>query len=525
MPALVTIIAYARASEDFNISETQLRAHVEYLTSSKLGGRATPARGSVLAQRYIAALFEKYQLQTMPGAPHYRQNIPLIVSRTDYERSRMIVKKNDQTQTFLPDRDVFFFPRGGRDADLTAPVMLTGYGIRAPEFGYDDFAGADPKGKLLLIFNREPQEKDSTSIFNGAKPTKYSQPQVKVRLARESGALGLLIIQPPNNDLPPIETTLDRYRQSQNESLIQLADDQEAFPVFYLKTEAAQFLLGPDFDLSGYQKAIDENLKSAPRLLPNTEVTLSIRFKEVKKKSTANIVGYYPGQTDEVVLVVAHHDHIGSQGGAINPGADDNASGTAGLLEIAREITQRGEKLKRGVIFLSTGAEEVGTLGSLYFSRHLPVPTPKIVAALNMDCIGRDASTQFRAMQDTTLGPEPNTLMIFYSGQTPALDSLARKNNETTKLNLVLEPSLHFSGSSDHIHFHDLGIPSLFFFTGFHRDYHTPGDTSEKLNWEKMTRIGRLACDMVIDMANRPQRPLFDRTIKDVKSTGRKYGG
>jgi hypothetical protein len=519
------ILASTAASSDkAKVSEKQLRSHVEYLASPELAGRAAPEPGSELAQKYVAAHFKEYGLKELPGAPGYMQSVPLIVSRTDYERSRLTINAGGKITEFIPDKEVFFFPRGGKDSDLTAGVLLAGYGIRAPEFSYDDFASADPKGKFLLIFNREPQEKDTASIFNGAKPTKYSQPQVKVRIAREMGALGVLIIQPPNNGLPPIESTLDRYRKTQNDPLIQLAEERDAFPVFYLTNNAAGALLG-GFDLSAYQKGIDEKLTGDPRLLNGIEVTLNIRFKETQETTTANVVSYYPGQTDEAVLVLAHHDHIGMSDGVLNPGADDNASGTAGLLEMARLFSQSKEKLRRGVIFLSTGAEEVGTLGALYFSKHLPIPAEKIAAALNMDCIGRDASTQFRAMQDSILGPEPNTLMIFYSGQTPVLDSLAQKVNEITKLNLIMEPSLHFSGSSDHIHFHDLRIPSMFFFTGFHRDYHTPEDVPNKLNYEKMTRVVMLGYGILADLAQISQRPVFDTTIKEVKGTGRKYGG
>lgn len=524
IPAILVCVSLA-ASADKGVNQKQLRAHVEYLASPELAGRAAPGPGSELAQKYVASLYKKYGLKQFPEMPGYLQSVPLTVSRTDYDHSRMIVTKGGQETEFKTDQDVFFFPRGGRDADLTGPVMLAGYGIRAPEYNYDDFAGADPKGKFLLVFNHEPQERDSASIFDGIKLTKYSQPQVKVRIARELGALGLLIVQPPNSGLPPLETTLGRYRKTQNDPIIQLADEQDAFPVFYIKNDAAQILLGENFSLAAYQAGIDSSLKADPRLLQDIQVTLSVRFKEVEQTATANVVGYYPGKTDEAVLVLAHHDHIGMQGGALNPGADDNASGTAGLLEIARLVSQQGQKMKRGVIFLSSGAEEEGTLGALYFSKHLPVPKDKIVAALNLDCIGRDASTQFRAMMDSTLRPEPNTLMIFYSGQTPMLDTLARKDNEATKLNLVLEPSLHFSGSSDHIHFHDLQIPSMFFFTGFHRDYHSPTDTPDKLNYEKMSCIVRLACSMVVDLAQTPQRPVFDTSIKEVKGSGRKYGG
>ncbi|RJP79644.1 MAG: M20/M25/M40 family metallo-hydrolase [Candidatus Zixiibacteriota bacterium] len=506
------------------ITEASLRAHVEFLASPELGGRDDPGEGSRIARRYLATRFREYGLQELPGAPGYYQDVPLVVSRTDYEQSRMAVRKGEQTQEFVPNREVFFFPRGGEDADLTAPVLLAGYGIQAPEFGWDDFAGADPAGKFLLIFNREPQDTDTASVFNGRKSTKYSNPQVKVRIARELGAAGLLIIQPPNNGLPPIEETLDRHRRGMTDPIIQLAAEKDAFPVFYLKESAARALLSEDFDLAAYQRGLDENFRPDPRLLEAVDVTLKIRFKEVQETGSANVVGYYPGKTEEAVVLLAHHDHMGAKDGRIWYGADDNASGVAGLLAVAEALASAGQTPQRGVIFLSTAVEEDGTLGALHFTRRLPFPAEKIVAAVNLDEIGRDASTQFRALQDSTITPEPNSLMMFYSGQTPLLADLARRENKDTGLNLILEPVLHFSGSSDHIHFHDRQIPSVFLFTGFHADYHTPQDIPEKLNYEKMTRITRFTYGLIWNLAQARPRPVFDTTIREVQGTGRRYG-
>jgi hypothetical protein len=516
--------ACAEPAVSRNISTAELRAHVAFLASPELQGRDAPGLGSRIAERYIAALFAEYGLSAFADAPGYYQEIPLLASRADYSRSCMIVQRAGRIWEFEPNHQIFFFPRGGTDGDITAPVLLAGYGIRAPEFAYDDFRGADPGGKFLLIFNREPQEQDSASVFNGARPTKYSNPIVKVRLAQELGARGLLIVQPPNNDLPSIEKTLEKHLADQDREILQLAEHTEAFPVVYLKPEAAEALLGTDFDLAAYQRGIDDHFQPDPRLLPDLLVTLSIRFRDVRMDSTANIVGYIPGKSDEVVVVLAHHDHIGLEGGRIHFGADDNASGTAGLLSLAKAFSAEKGKLRRGVVFLSTSAEEDGTLGALYFTRHLPVAAEKIVAAVNLDEIGRDASTQFRAMMNPEIPPEPNSLMIFYSGQSPLLADFATEANRAQKLNLILEPVLHFSGSSDHIHFHDLRIPSVFVFTGFHSDYHQPSDTADKLNYEKMTRIVGLTAEMVYHLAQSKQRVTFDPEIRNVAGTGRKYG-
>jgi hypothetical protein len=506
------------------IHEAQLRADVEFLTSAELQGRDAPGLGSQIAERFIATRFSEVGLKSFPNLDGYYQRFPLIVSRSDYEKSRLFMKSDGKEQEFVPEKDVFFFPRGGEDADISGDVLLCGYGIKAPEFNYNDFEGVDPKGKILLIFNKEPQEKDSTSVFNGTKPTKYSIPQTKVRIAREAGARGILIVQPPNNGLPLIEKALANQRKSMNDPIVQLAGSKEAFPVFYLKAETAAAILGGRVDLSTYQKSIDDGLHPHPMLLEWVEVTLKIRFKDVQETSSANIVGYIPGKTDEAVLILAHHDHLGIADGVMYPGADDNASGTAVLLSLVKAFSNCEKPQKRSVIFLSTSAEEDGTLGAIYFGKNLPIPVEKIVAAINMDEVGRDGSSQFRAMQDSTIKGEKDLLMVFYSGQTPNLAEIARHADQKSHLNLVVEPVLHFSGSSDHVVFHDLKIPSVFLFTGFQQDYHSPNDTPNKLLYEKMTRVAGMTYQMVKEIAQSKDRLKFDTSIKEIKNTGRTYG-
>lgn len=521
--ALANFLTAAPKEGIQSITEPELRAHVEFLASAELEGRHALERGAQVAQRYIATRFKQYGLETFDVAPDYYQTVPLVVSHTDYERSRIIVARKDQILEFLPNEDVFFFPREGSDADFAGSLLLCGYGIRAPEFEYDDFLGVDPEGKILLVFNGEPLNADNTSAFGDVKKTKYSNPIVKARIAREAGATGLLIVQPPNYDLPPIEKTLGRYMGRMNDPIVQLAEDADAFPVFYVKRETASAFLG-DFDLSEYQRKTDENHQGNPHLMEDVEVTLRIRFKDVEQKFTANIIGFWPGKSDEAVVVMAHHDHEGIKNGQLYPGADDNASGVAGLLGIARAFSTMGKTPRRSIIFLSTGAEERGMLGAKYFVQHPPVDLEKIVTVINMDEIGRDGSPQFRAMMDSTIMGEKDLLMVFYSGQTPVLAEIATLQNQTAKLKLEMEPVLQFHGSSDHVVFHERGIPSVFLFTGFHSDYTSPRDTPDKIVYGKLTRVAQLAFGMVYDLATRKNKPLFDTTIKEVVRSDRKYG-
>jgi Zn-dependent M28 family amino/carboxypeptidase len=221
---------------------------------------------------------------------------------------------------------------------------------------------------------------------------------------------------------------------------------------------------------------------------------------------------------------MAHHDHEGIKKDQTYFGADDNASGCAGLLGIAEAFSTLDKPLRRGVIFLSSGAEEKGSLGARYFLQNPPFPPKNIVAVINMDMIGRDGSSQFRAMMDPTIEMEEDLLMGFYSGQTPLLAEVASRENRTAKLNLVLEPVLRFHSASDHVPFHEKEIPSIFLFTGFHGDYTSPNDTPDKILYGKLVRVVQLAFGMSYDLAERKERTVFDKTITEVKRSDRRYG-
>lgn len=505
------------------ISEATLRAHVEFLASPELEGRDALEAGSRIAERYIATRLAQYGLNAFEDLPDYYQPVPLRVSMTDYEKSRLIVKSDGGTEEFIPNQDIFFFPRGGRDADITGALLLCGYGISAPEFDYDDFSGTDPAGKILLVIDGEPLNPDGTALLGGGKKSKYANPVVKARIAQEAGAAGLLIMPAPSGDRRQMEKSLGRYMARMNDPIVQLAEETEALPVFYLTEETGKILLS-DLNLLEYQRQIDSQRRGDPRLVAGTGITLRIRFKNIEEKTTANVVAYWPGKSEEAVLVVAHHDHEGKKGDDIYYGADDNASGVAGLLGIAQAVSACGELTGRQIIFLSTGAEERGSLGAQYFIHHPPIALDNIVAVINMDEIGRDGSPQFRAMTDSTIQGVKDLLMVFYSGQTPELADIVTLENQSEKLDLELEPVLQFHGSSDHTPFHEQQIPSVFLFTGFHSDYTSPRDTADKILYGKLTRVTQLAFGLTYDLATRKQRPLFDTSIKEITSSGRRYG-
>jgi hypothetical protein len=496
---------------------------VEFLASVELEGRAAPGRGSEIAGRYIATRFRQYELQEFESTPGYYQRVPLVTAHTDYEKTMITMTAAGITKKLLANRDFYFFPRGGHDQDISSAVLLCGYGIEAPEFNYDDYVGANPGGKIVLVFDGEPQAEDGNSLLTERKPGKYSRAVVKARIAQEKGAVALIILPAPNRDNPPLEKTLSRRIARMHDPIIQLSGQTEDFPVFYLASLAVAPWINDYIDLAGYQTGIDSKLKGNPKLLKDLKLNINIRFKDTHELFTSNVISYLPGKSEEAVLIMAHHDHEGTRDGQIFFGADDNASGVAGLLGIAKAFNLGQKELNRTVVFLSTGAEERGYLGAQYFMENPPLPLKNIVAVLNMDGIGRNGSSQFRAMMDPSIPGEEDLLMIFYSGQCPELADIADKSNKSIDLDLMLEPVLTFHSSSDHVPFHQSEIPSLFLFTGFHNDYHTPRDTPDKIIFSKLARVVELAYKISYNIAEVRERPRFDHSITEVERKGR-YG-
>ena len=510
----------ARIDEPESINLNDLRKHVEFLASPEMEGREAGYRGAEVAARYIAAHFHSCGLDTLNGAGDYYQNVPLIAMRPDLEKTRISFTRRKQVK-FIIDKDVFFLPRAGDDGDISAGVALCGYGISAPEYDYDDYQGIDVKGKVVLVMNSEPRENDSTSVFKGRARTKYSIPLVKARTAQANGAEALLIIRTPVESQPPIERMIMRYRKRLEKPIIQLAGQTEAMPIFYLTDSAANRLLKGIVDIKEYHAEIDREMRGNPVELEGVDLNIRIRFKEKRTIESPNVIGFLPGSNpslqDEYLIIGAHYDHEGMSAEGVFPGADDNASGVAGLLELAEAFSKSPAKPQRSILFISFAAEEKGTLGSKYYSQNPLLPLENAITMINMDEIGRNGASTFGEMHSPDLEEEgKNYLMTLYSAQAPILEEINAGVNKIYGLKIDFDPNTSFYGASDHVNFHKQDIPCIFYFTGFHPDYSSVNDTPDKINYPKMERIVRLIYGVSDELLNLESKPFFDHSIKEV---------
>ena len=468
--------------------------NIKYLASPELKGRGTGTPEIGKAAKYIASHFDKFGLVPAGTNKGYLQGYKINTSAKLGGKNQFIVtlKGKHQNLKLKQDYSPFYFSGSGR---VTGEVVFAGYGITAPEYSYDDYDGLDVKDKIVLVLRREPQEKDSGSKWQGTATTSHASFESKVVNAKQHGARALILI---NNTI----TNPSEANDLQGFSRMPGPEDA-GIPYLQLKAPLADaWFAEAGRPLKEIVEGIDADLKPRSFAFPGTlRVDLNADVQRMIRDAH-NVVGYWPGETDEYVIVGAHYDHLGlgevfslapSEVGKVHFGADDNASGTSGVIEMARLITAQGKR-KRGVLFMTFSGEELGLIGSSYYANHPLLPNAKAIAMINMDMIGRAKDGRL-IIGGAATGSSLKEL----------LESLIAKHGDL-KVDLT-EPS--GIGGSDHSSFTGKQIPALFFFSGLHADYHKPSDTWDRIDVPNAQRVLSLVADTLISLTDAPERPTF----------------
>lgn len=506
------------------IQEGRLRADLTFLASDALQGRMSLQNGDSVAIEWIASEFAKAGLKPAANGS-YLQPVPLIEYRPDRVQNFVsLARAGKETQWKFPE------VLGGfrQDVDVIAEVVFAGFGITAPELGYDDYAGIDVHGKIVLLFDHEPQETDPKSIFNGTGNTRYATTRVKVLNAQAHGAVGVLIVAEPNRKHPSNQERMARIGGSITRTTPlpaqALADDELHTPAAIISDAAAKEILATaGASPAELQSSIDGVLKPQSRSLPDTKATLHFRNTSVTTGMSFNVVGLLEGSDpqlkSETILVSGHHDHDGMSGNDIWHGADDNGSGTVGVVNLAHAFAENarakgGLAPKRSILFAVFAAEERGLLGAFYLAAHPLRPLETTRAMINFDMIGRNEteSDQTKGLieipADTT-----NRLNLIGALYSPDYNRTVAEQNK--HVGLVIddrfdhESALNVFFRSDQFPFVLKNIPAFWWFTGFHPDYHHTTDTAEKINYVKMAKILRLAYLTGFTFANEATPPKF----------------
>ena len=498
VPATAPTLAGESGTVPLRTTADAYMGHVRTLASDAYEGRGTGQAGNDRAAEYIAEQMRAYGLQPAGVDGTWYQQFDVTKGKK-LDKDAAALRIPGIERELKLDQDFGPFPYTAMK-DATGPLAFVGYGIEAPDVEYDDYKGFDAKDKILLMLRYEPKAEDESAKFGGKSPSSHAVFSTKVGTAAKKGALAVLIVNPPGRD--PVEdkiTSFDGFGQRETYDI----------PMIHISRVLADEILAK----SGQPTlaALVEQLKPGQ---PNRSVDLG-REATVVSGVTANtvpsrnVIGLLPGETDELVVLGAHFDHLGLQErgwGAtdktpvIHNGADDNASGTSGMLEVAR-LLAAGPKLRRGILFMAYSGEELGLLGSRHFVDKPTVDLGRIKAMVNFDMIGRLRGRE---------------LLIY--GTTTAKELPALVESAADEAGIDIRVTAALPGNSDHDSFLKKDIPVLFPFTGLHKQYHRPDDDWELIDADGAVSIIQMFASITADLASMEHGPEFqkpDRSAPD----------
>jgi Peptidase family M28 len=495
-----------------SITIPDLKQHEMVLTSDSLEGRETGTVGNQKAAAYIARYFEKLGLPKVgeDGTSYFQR---MVYTNEGWNATNMDV--NDKSYRHLFD----FYALPSTNPDIkghtidASEVVFLGYGI--DDARYSDYKKQNVKGKVILIYEGEPFSGDSVSLLTQSREWSEwtTQSRKKLLTAYKNGVKAVLIID------PKLAENIQQNRRLFSRSVIgDVAKPEGVLPNnVHISPDMVREIIGKKAD--AFAKARAKCADGKPRSLVLKTRVKMVLDKYFRQLIGNNVMGFVEGSDPvlkkEIVVVSAHYDHLGKQNKDIYRGADDNASGTSTVLEITQalmEAKKQGVNPKRSVLCMLVTGEEKGLLGSKYYVTHPVFPLEQTVADVNIDMVGRT---------DEKYKNNPN--YIYVIGADKLSTELHEINEDMNKkhTNLTLDYTYNDENDpnryyyrSDHYNFAERGIPAIFYFNGTHDDYHQPSDTMDKINFDKMTLIAKLAFHTAWEIANRADRLKVDKAKK-----------
>jgi len=474
---------------------------VKALTAPAMEGRGAGTKGLRRAAKYIESEFKRAGLEPAGMNGSYRQAFTVTTGAKLRGKNHLVIQENGKARSLQLEQEYIplSFSSVGR---VSGPLVFAGYGASAEEFDYDDYMHFDARDKIVVVLRYEPALFEEKGGRQGR--THHSHLITKAINAKMHGAKAVLLV---NGKLEPTEEDLLVRFGS-------LAGPEDAgIPIVQVKNAAAdEWFRAAGKSLAEVQAAIDKQGHPESFAFPESvRATLAVDIERTHA-TVNNILGYLPGKTDEYVILGAHYDHLGygnasslapSQIGKMHPGADDNASGTAGVLELARLLAPGKGKLERGVMFQAYAGEEIGLLGSADWVKEPTRPLDKAVAMINMDMIGR---------------PKNGKIYVGGIGTGSTFRPLVEKAAKDQGLTAVLSKGGY--AASDHTSFLPKSIPVLFVFSGLHSDYHKPSDTWEKIDGETAAKVVDMVEEIATGLDQAAERPMFAKVEMEATPGG-----
>ncbi len=506
LPAIAAVLFLVAASTPVPQADpTRYLDDIKVLASPEMEGRGAGTRGLTRAEHLIEKRYKELGLQ--PAGVHgFAQPFTVITGARLKSDNHLKVEGRDSKTDLKIEQDFvpFSFSSSG---EVAGSVIFAGYGATAEEFSYDDYAGVDARDKIVMVLRYEPAGFAEKSGNHGL--TQHSQLITKAINARNHGAKAVIVVNGKLGDGE--EDLLTRFGSVSGPEDVGIVFAQVK------NTVAESWFQSAGKSMKEVQDQINTSTKPGSFAFPET-LRLSLHIDiETTRATVNNVLAWLPGQTDEYVIVGAHYDHLGrgnfdslapSQIGQIHPGADDNASGTAGVLELARLLAPQRGQLKRSILFMNFAGEELGLLGSAAWVKDPTRPLPKAVAMINMDMIGR--------IKD-------DKVYIGGVGTGSTFKSVLEQAQKDAPFKI--EYSAGGYASSDHTSFVSKKIPVLFFFSGLHSDYHKPSDTWDKINAPSAARLLDLVGNVAVQLASAADAPAFQVVAEDKPPGGGGGGG
>jgi aminopeptidase YwaD len=484
-------VSTLQAQSSPQVTARELLKHVRYLASDQLEGRRAGSRGAELAAQYIANEFKSYGLTPVGDNGTYFQNFefasgvkPGAVNTFAYSTAAGL-RSGELGKDFQP----LGFSGSGT---VQAGLVFAGYGISASGQTYDDYASLDVKGKAVMVLRNSPPS-DSVKDF-----AQFASLRYKASKAKELGAEALIVVTGPEDsdtdDLLKLNYGFDPSSGNAGIVIVNIT-----------RNLADEILRREEATVKDLQETLNRTKTPKSFAVRGVTIATTVQLTEIRK-STKNVVGFLEGRDatlkNQIIVIGAHYDHLGYGGegsGSLKPdtvaihhGADDNASGVAGLLELAQAYAANRSELKRSLLFISFSGEELGLLGSAYYVKNPLFPLERTVCMINMDMIGRLRNKD---------------LIVYGIGTSPGFEALVKKYDADSSFVLKLNKDGY--GPSDQSSFYGKKIPVLFFFTDIHPDYHRPSDTYDKINYDGEQRVVQFVEAIASDLDETPEQPQY----------------
>jgi len=503
-----------------SINTIDLKRHTQFLASDELQGRNTGEPGMQIAARYLAIQAEALELKALDKDQDYMQ--PYIIEEKAYDRENSHITITAPDSSSKKSSDPFYmFPAPGGDHTLIeGEVVFAGYGINSEEHSYNDFENIDIQDKLVMIMNRAPMNEEGTEAqFDNAKWTDMQNFQYKMQYIMSQQPKAVMLVMDPKSGMQSIEDISPEVAKFLSKSRGLKKEDAESgsgpinMPGFVLihRHVADELLTGSGNNLKDLQLEIDKNLTPQSFLLEGSSVKIeaSMKTTDLEVYNVFGLIeGSDPALKEEVVIYVAHYDHLGTdeEGGVFN-GADDNASGTVALIEIAEAFKKEKKTPKRSIGILWVSAEEIGLYGSEYFANHPLVARKNIAAVINLDMVGRTKTEKDELSDRPGITIQGGDSVEVIGGlQSKVLMEINERTLAESVLvgnyqyNNLTDPNRYFY-RSDHINFARKNIPILSYSTGTHSDYHMLSDVEEAIDYDKFLKMTRFCYKVGFNVA------------------------